>query len=175
MPLPFYCYSLTLWNDINRLKTTVKWQLNLTHSVLLYQQWIKWRSTNQSKPWAFLQTPPLRRVSTPRCTPSKPVHTATDRLDCRTFSTKMLTWFAPATNRHTCSSYQHLTGFLLSGKIWTLLDCTSHTRLYNCWSLVCITHTVGRWTCDWQVTVQIPAGPLSSNISQLSLGSLRGC
>ena len=33
---------------------------------------------------------------------------------------------------------------------------------------------VGRWTCDLQVAGAIPAGPLSRNIGQLSLASLRG-
>jgi len=33
---------------------------------------------------------------------------------------------------------------------------------------------VGHWTCDLQVAGSIPAGPLSSNIGQLSLASLRG-
>ena len=33
---------------------------------------------------------------------------------------------------------------------------------------------VGRWTCDLQVAVSIPAGPLSRNIGQLSRSSLRG-
>ena len=33
---------------------------------------------------------------------------------------------------------------------------------------------VGRWTCDWQVAGSIPVGPLSRNIGQLSLASIRG-
>ena len=33
---------------------------------------------------------------------------------------------------------------------------------------------VGRWTCDLQFAGSIPAGPLSRNIGQLSLISLRG-
>ena len=63
----------------------------------------------------------------------------------------------------------HLRSFDVPRIIWTRRQSQIlHTRARHRGA------AVGRWICDLQVAGSIPTGPLSRNIGQLSLASLRG-
>jgi len=84
--------------------------------------------------------------------------------------------------------YNHLIDFVPHWRrgfvnMWSLLNTTSncvHSRyttqrsMSGCRRVLRGSSVVGSWTCDLQVAGSIPAGPLSRNIGQLSLASLRG-